>query len=118
MAVLTKEMLLKASRKLKKISLDAGDIYIKALSANEVFDLKNKTSVEKPDEQTLYFLVSLSVCDKEGKTILEVEDVANLDIETINKIVIEIYEFNGLNPDAVAKAKEQLKNQTAPKDSI
>ena len=118
MATLNRDSLIKASQKLKKIELEAGDIFIRLLSAHEVFEMKSKTDNESPTERILFELASKCICDKTGGTFMSPEDISLLDMETINKNIIEIYEFNNLNPDAVEKAKAQLKSQTDPKDLI
>jgi hypothetical protein len=114
MTTLNRDTLIKASQKTKKIELEDGDIYIKLLNANQIFQLQNKNKDEAPSESMLFELASICVCDKSGNTFMSPEDISLLDMETINKIIIAIYEFNGLNPDAVAKAKEVLKSTESP----
>lgn len=107
--ILNRDDILKAALKTRRVSLENGDVLIKALPASAVFSMREATDGKAPSEDALYKLVALSICDERGNAILSIEDVANLDLVTINTVIAEIYSLNGLNPEAVEKAKAELK---------
>jgi hypothetical protein len=104
---------------LKQVELEGMKFYIKRLSASFIFDLQEKQKEKKlAMEETLYILVSESVCDRDGKPLFSEEEARALNVFMLNSLITEAMDFNGLNPDAVDKARAKLKNaQTQGEDS-
>jgi hypothetical protein len=104
---------------LKQVELEGMKFYIKRLSASFIFDLQEKQKEKKlAMEETLYILVSESVCDRDGKPLFSEEEARALNVFMLNSLITEALDFNGLNPDAVDKARAKLKNaQTQGEDS-
>jgi hypothetical protein len=61
-------------------------------------------------DETLYILVAESICDREGEALFTAEEARGLNVFLLNSLITEAMDFNGLNPDAVDKAREKLKN--------
>lgn len=97
--MLTRDQLVKP--KTKQITIDGGDVIIRALTADESFDLRGK-DVQKAE---IYGVISQSLVDP----VLTVEDVGSLPAETLTKLIDEIFTFNKLGRKAVAEATEELK---------
>jgi hypothetical protein len=96
---------------LKQVELEGMKFYIKRLSASFIFDLQEKQKEKKlAMEETLYILVSESVCDRDGKPLFSEEEARALNVFMLNSLITEAMDFNGLNPDDVEKAREKLKN--------
>ena len=103
---------------LKKVEVEGISYYIKRVSAQFIFDLqvkqkahsKGKKISEQVAEDVIYELTSAAVCNKKGKPLFTKEDARRLNIFVLNSLVVESMDYNGLNPDAVEKGREKLKN--------
>lgn len=101
--MLTKEQLLKP--KTKELPIGDGVILVKALPARFILELKGKELVD----EDFYRIISASVIDETGQTMLTADDAAGMDFFIMNQLVIGIMEFNSLAAEAVRAAKEALK---------
>lgn len=91
----------------KEVTLPSGKkAYLRALSADILMSKQDKGNFTEED----YFeLVSQSVCNRRGKLLLTTNDVRKMDFALLNFFAIEVIDLNNVNPDAVEKAKEELK---------
>ena len=106
-----KEQLL--TGQLKEVELNGIKYFIKRLSASYILQLQGKQG-KGTDlavmENVLYELVANAVTDKKGNPVFSKDEVSGLDIFVLNSLITEVMDYNGLNPDAVGKAKDKLKN--------
>lgn len=104
---------------LKQVEIEGAKFYVRRLSASFIFDLQGKQKENKlATEETLYILVAESICDREGMPLFTADEARGLNVFLLNSLITEAMDFNGLNPDAVDKAREKLKNaQTQGMDS-
>ena len=84
-------------------------VTIKALTANSFIELQQMVGDGKKVDKRYYFaLVAYSVVDDKMKYVFTTEDVENMDAIPLNRLLIEIVDFNNLNPNAVKEAKEEF----------
>jgi hypothetical protein len=104
---------------LKQVEVEGAKFYVRRLSASFIFDLQEKQkNQELAVEDTLYALVAASICDRDGVSLFTADEARELNVFLLNSLITEAMDFNGLNPDAVDKAREKLKNaQTQGEDS-
>jgi hypothetical protein len=96
---------------LKQVEVEGMKFYVRRLSAHFIFDLQEKQKVEVLSmEDTLYCLVAESICDRDGEPLFTEDEAKGLSVFLLNSLITEAMDFNGLNPDAVDKAREKLKN--------
>jgi hypothetical protein len=96
---------------LKLVEVEGMKFYVRRLSAHFIFDLQEKQKVEVLSmEDTLYRLVAESICDRDGEPLFTEDEAKGLSVFLLNSLITEAMDFNGLNPDAVDKAREKLKN--------
>lgn len=103
------------SSRLKLVKVGDTKFYLRALPASFILELqtrlKGKNNV--PAEEDMFEMLSRSICDSKGNPILSVEQAKELDMLMLNSLATEMMDFNALNPDAVEKAKAELKNLQA-----
>jgi hypothetical protein len=97
--------------KLKEIELWDGFVYLKSLTAHQVIVLQDYVVDGKATEGYYARLISESVLNSSNEYLFTVEVVNNLDPETLNYLLLEIMEFNKMNPEGVSKAKLELKKR-------
>lgn len=84
---------------------------IKSLSGYEIIKTQLAGQNGMGAEDQLYDLISKSVIDDNGEFLFTMDEARQLDNIRSNTLMIEVYDLNGLSPEAVKQAKEQLKNQ-------
>lgn len=91
--------------KIGKVDVDDGFVYIRALSAAYSLELRGK----ELHGQEVFEIISKSVCNPDGVTLLTNEQVGEMAITTLNQIVKGVFAFNALGQKAVADAVDELK---------
>jgi hypothetical protein len=96
---------------LKQVEVEGAKFYVRRLSASFIFDLQKKQKDNKlAMDETLYILLAESICDRDGEPLFTADEARGLNVFLLNSLITEAMDFNGLNPDAVDKAREKLKN--------
>jgi hypothetical protein len=115
MRILTENELLDISKLYTKEVLvpergeDCG-VVIKKLDAGDVVRIQETVKDGKASLDYYCSLISLSVVNDKNKTFLKNEVVAKWNPGEFNRILLEVLDFNGMNPEKVAEARAQLKN--------
>jgi len=97
--MLTRDALIKP--RTKEISIEGGNVVIRALTAAEAFDLRGK-DMQSAD---IFGMIAKSIVDP----VLSPEDVGLLPASTLTELTNEIFTFNALGPKAIAEAEAELK---------
>jgi hypothetical protein len=96
---------------LKQVEVEGFKFYVRQLSASFIFDLQKKQkNSELAMDETLYILLAESICDRDGEPLFTADEARGLNVFLLNSLITEAMDYNGLNPDAVDKAREKLKN--------
>lgn len=95
------------TRRLEFDELDY-DLIIRNLNADAVLKLQKYIENDKPTPEYFFHLIVLSVIDDEMLPVFTLEDAKNLPPNVLNKLLIDISELNGLDKEAVEKAKQEL----------
>jgi hypothetical protein len=107
---LTKADIIKNNQpKVREIELWEGFVFLKSLTARQVITLQDYIIEGKATEGYYARLISESVVDGSNEYLFTVEEADVLEPEILNYLLLEIMEFNKMNPDGVAKAKAELK---------
>lgn len=86
--------------RISKVELPDGIVRIRALSAGYAVGLRGK----KLGDADIFDLLSRSICDENGETILNADDVAAMPLSTLQPILDAILAFNALGKDQAADA--------------
>jgi len=97
--MLTRDALIKP--RTKEISIEGGNVVIRALTAAEAFDLRGK-DMQSAD---IFGMIAKSIMDP----VITPEDVGLLPASTLTELTSEIFIFNALGPKAIAMAEAELK---------
>lgn len=97
--MLTRDALIKP--RTKEISIEGGNVVIRALTAAEAFDLRGK-DMQSAD---IFGMIAKSIVDP----VITPEDVGLLPASTLTELTSEIFIFNALGPKAIAMAEAELK---------
>jgi hypothetical protein len=105
-----KDILEKSKPKITRVYVEAfdGDILIRSLSAQKVLKLQDNLIDGKANANYFNNLISLSIVDENNELVYTFDEASELDSKPFNEIILAISEANGMNPDAIAKAKEEL----------
>lgn len=108
MKTLNREDILKLSRKISLVNIESlGNVYLKALPAGVVIELSKKLNDGQiTQEEFTYQLIVTSVVDKDGNSILSVDDAKEISVDALKELTDKIAEFNKLD---TTKAREELK---------
>ena len=86
-----------------------GVVYIRTLSVNDAIAFQG---LEDNKTEVAFTLVANTVVDEDYQPLFTVEELKNLDLEhayLIQRIIIKIYEVNGMSNETIEQAKEELK---------
>jgi hypothetical protein len=101
--MLTRDQLLKP--KTTTIKVDGGSLLIRALSAEYAMGLRGR-DLQGAD---IFQVISDSIVQENGETMLTGAEVGTLAISTLEQIVKQVFEFNALGKKAVEEATAELK---------
>lgn len=85
----------------KEITIEGGSMVIRALTADEAFELRGK----ELGRTEIFGLISKSIVQPE----LSADDVGLLPTSIVTELTTEIFAFNALGQKAVEDAKAELK---------
>jgi hypothetical protein len=97
--MLTRDALIKP--RTKEISIEGGNVVIRALTAAEAFELRG-VDMQSAD---IFGMIAKSIVDP----VITPEDVGLLPASTLTELTSEIFIFNALGPKAIAMAEAELK---------
>jgi hypothetical protein len=100
--MLTRDALI--APKTKTVKVEGGEIVIRKLRAAEAIELRGK-ELTGPEIFKL-------IADSMTEPAVTVEDVGQFTATDMNKILFEVFAFNGLGESAVAEARDELKKTT------
>lgn len=92
-------------------------ISIRKLTAKIVLNLLEMLNDDKTKADYPFELVVQSVVDDNGKPLFKLEEVYDIEFGIVDRIVLEIMDFNKMNPEAVKQARENLKKTIASTSS-
>lgn len=101
--MLTRDQLLKP--KTTTISVDGGNLTIRALSAEYAMSLRGR-NLQGAD---IFEVIADSIIDENGEKMLTGAEVGTLAIATLEQIVKAVFAFNKLGNKAVEEATAELK---------
>jgi hypothetical protein len=101
-----------AKRKTKDIEIPEWNaiITIKSLSAKTALDCQKHFQAGETDKYT-YALLANSIVDSDGEYVFTEDECAELDYSVIDRLILEVMDFNNMGQEAVKKAREELKNR-------
>ncbi len=97
--MLTRDQLVKP--KTKEITIEGGSVVIRALTADEAFELRGK-DIQKAE---IFGLIAKSLVEP----VISLEDVGLLPASMVTTLTVEIFAFNALGKKAIADAEGELK---------
>lgn len=103
MAPISREALI--APKTKTVHLESGEIVIRALRASEALELSGK-ELQSAD---VFGLLAASILEPK----LTTDEVGQIPISVLNKIVAEVFSFNALGEKAIVDAQAELKKAQA-----
>lgn len=101
--MLTRDALIKPKK--KTITIEGGDVVIRALTAGEAFEMRGKDM----QSAEIFGLIAKSIVEP----VLSTDDVGMLPASIVTQLTTEIFVFNALGKKAIAEATQELKKTEA-----
>ena len=89
----------------KEIELGSQKVFIRSLTAGYALSLQGKDI----GNTQIFEVLSRSICDKDGRSLLTPAQAEELGLTTVNQLVKEVMSFNSMSAGAVSIAADELK---------